>query len=121
MGAIVAGVIAGAAPAYFSHTYGGFFDTDMFNVLFPLMTVLFLTESIYAKKPLFKAVYAAISAIFLALFSLTWGGYAYMVLLTFVSLILYFPASYLMDKFDGKDLSNKKTMVYKTILQQYLS
>ncbi len=107
-GAVVAGVIAGAAPAYFSHTYGGFFDTDMFNVLLPLMTVLFLTESIYAKKPLFKAVYAAISAIFLALFSLTWSGYAYMVLLTFGTMILYFPASYLMDKFDGKDLSNKK-------------
>lgn len=107
-GAVVAGIIAGAAPAYFSHTYGGFFDTDMFNVLFPLMTVLFLTESIYAKKPLFKAVFAAISAIFLALFSLSWSGYAYMVLLTFGTLILYFPASYLMDRFDGKDLSNKK-------------
>lgn len=107
-GAIVAGVIAGAAPAYFTHTYGGFFDTDMFNVLFPLMTVLFLTESIYAKKTVFKALYAVLSALFLALFSLSWSGYAYMVLLTFGTLILYFPASYLMDKFDGKDLSNKK-------------
>ncbi|MEE1117236.1 STT3 domain-containing protein [Methanosphaera sp.] len=107
-GAIVAGLIAGAAPAYFTHTYGGFFDTDMFNVLFPLMTVLFLTESIYAKKTTFKAIFAALSAIFLALFSLSWSGYAYMVILTFGTLILYFPASYLMDKFDGKDLSNKK-------------
>ena len=107
-GAIVAGVIAGAAPAYFSHTYGGFFDTDMFNVLFPLMTVLFLTESIYARKPLFKAIYAALSAGFLALFSLSWSGYAYMVLLTFGSLILYFPVSYFMDKHDGLDVSNKK-------------
>ena len=107
-GAIVAGIIAGAAPAYFAHTYGGFFDTDMFNVLLPLMIVLFLTESIYAKKPVFKAIFAACSALCLGLFSMTWSGYAYMVLLTFGSLILYLPASYIMDKLDGKDLSNKK-------------
>ena len=107
-GAIIAGVIAGAAPAYFSHTYGGFFDTDMFNVLLPLMIVLFLSESVYAKKPLFKGIFAAISALFLGLFSLTWSGYAYMVLLTFGTLILYFPASYIMDKRDGLDLSDKK-------------
>lgn len=107
-GAIVAGIIAGAAPAYFSHTYGGFFDTDMFNVLFPLMIVLFLTESFYAKKPIYKAIFAFISALFLGLFSLSWSGYAYMVLLTFGTLILYYPASYIADKLDGKDLSNKK-------------
>ena len=107
-GAIIAGIIAGAAPAYFSHTYGGFFDTDMFNVLLPLMTVLFLTESIYAKKPIFKALYAGIAALFLGLFSIAWSGYAYMVLLTFGTLILYFPASYIMDRKDGKDLSNIK-------------
>lgn len=107
-GAVIAALIAGAAPAYFSHTYGGFFDTDMFNVLLPLLITLFLTESVYAKKPVFKVVYAALSAVFLALFSMAWSGYTYMVLLTFGSLILYLPASYLMDKFDGKDLSDKK-------------
>ncbi len=107
-GAIVAGIIAGAAPAYFSHTYGGFFDTDMFNVLLPLVIVMFLSESVYAKKPLFKGIFAALSALSLALFSLSWSGYTYMVLLTVGTLILYIPASYIMDKRDGKDLSNKK-------------
>ncbi|WP_069592956.1 STT3 domain-containing protein [Methanosphaera sp. WGK6] len=107
-GAIVAGIIAGAAPAYFSHTYGGFFDTDMFNVLLPLMIVLFLTESVYAKKPAYKGIYAIISALFLALFSLSWSGYTYMVLLTFGTLILYLPISYFVDKKDGKNISNVK-------------
>ncbi|WP_455646191.1 STT3 domain-containing protein [Methanosphaera sp.] len=107
-GAIVAGIIAGAAPAYFSHTYGGFFDTDMFNVLLPLMIVLFLTESVYAKKPVWKGIYAVISALFLALFSLSWSGYTYMVLLTFGTLILYLPISYCVDKKDGKNISNVK-------------
>lgn len=107
-GAIVAGVIAGAAPAYFSHTYGGFFDTDMFNVLLPLMIVLFLTESVYAKKPLFKAIFAVCSALTLGLFSLSWSGYPYMIILTFGALIFYLPISYIIDRFDGKDLSNKK-------------
>lgn len=107
-GAVVAGVIAGAAPAYFSHTYGGFFDTDMFNVLLPLLIVLFLIEAVYASKPVWKGVYAAISAVFLALFSLSWSGYTYMVLLTVGTLILYYPASYIMDRHNGKDLSHKK-------------
>lgn len=107
-GAIVAAVIAGAAPAYFSHTYGGFFDTDMFNVLLPVLIALFLTEAVYAKKPLHKGISAALSAGFLALFSLSWSGYTYMVLLTVGTLILYYPASYIMDKRDGKNISNKK-------------
>ncbi len=105
-GAIVAGVIAGAAPAYFSHTYAGFFDTDMFNVLIPLMIALFLTESVYAKKPVYKVLYSVIAALFLALFSLSWSGYTYMVLLTFGTLILYLPASYFMDRLDGKRIPN---------------
>lgn len=104
-GAIIAGLIAGAAPAYFSHTYGGFFDTDMFNVLLPLLIALFLTESVYASKPVYKAIYAALSAVFLGLFSMAWSGYTYMVLLTFGALILYIPASYLMDRHDGRDRS----------------
>lgn len=107
-GAIVAGVIAAAAPAYFIHTYGGFFDTDMFNVLIPLMIVLFLTEAVYAKKPVHKAGLAVLSALTMALYSLAWSGYTYMVLLTIGALILYIPASYIMDRKDGKDVSNKK-------------
>ncbi|RAP49800.1 MAG: hypothetical protein BZ136_02845 [Methanosphaera sp. rholeuAM74] len=107
-GAIVAGIIAGSAPAYFSHTYGGFFDTDMFNVLLPLLIVLFLTESIYTKNRVLKVVFAALSAGCLALFSLAWSGYTYMVLLTFGTLILYIPASYIMDKMDGEKISSKK-------------
>ena len=106
-GAIVAGLIAGAAPAYFSHTYGGFFDTDMFNVLLPLLIALFLSEAVYAKKPIFKAILAAIAAVCLGLFSMAWSGYTYMVLLTFATLILYIPASYLMDRRDGKKIDSK--------------
>lgn len=104
-GAIIAGLIAGAAPAYFSHTYGGFFDTDMFNVLLPLLIALFLTESVYASKPVYKAIYAALSAGCLGLFSLAWSGYTYMVLLTFGTLILYIPASYIMDRRDKLETS----------------
>ncbi len=106
-GAVVAGLIAGAAPAYFQHTYAGFFDTDMFNVLLPLMIVLFLIESVRASKPIFKVIYAALASLFLGLFSMAWSGYTYMVILTFGTLIFYIPASYLMDKFDGKKIDNK--------------
>ncbi len=106
-GAIVAGVIAGAAPAYFSHTYGGFFDTDMFNVLLPLLIVLFLTESIYTKRMSLKVVFSVVAAGLLGLSSLAWSGYFYMIALTYGALILYIPASYIMDRRDGVDMSNR--------------
>ncbi|MBE6487752.1 MAG: peptide transporter [Methanosphaera stadtmanae] len=112
-GAVIAGLIAGAAPAYFSHTYGGFFDTDMFNVLLPLLIALFLTESVYASKPIYKVIYAALSAGCLGFFSLAWSGYTYMVLLTFGTLILYIPASYIMDRRDGLETSPFMTWLKK--------
>ncbi len=107
-GAIVAGVIAGAAPAYFSHTYGGFFDTDMFNVLLPLLIVVFLTESVYTNRMSLKIVFSVIAAGFLGLSSIAWSGYFYMIALAYGALILYIPASYIMDRHDGVDLSNKR-------------
>ncbi|MCD7782205.1 MAG: dolichyl-diphosphooligosaccharide--protein glycosyltransferase subunit STT3 [Methanosphaera sp.] len=103
-GATVAALIVGLAPAYFSHTYGGFFDTDMFNVLLPLLITLFLTESVYARKTPYKVLYAVISALCLGLFSMAWSGYAYMVLLTFGALLLYLPVSYLVDRKDGREI-----------------
>ena len=39
-GAIVATLIIVLAPNYFSHTFAGFFDTDMFYYIFSLLTIL---------------------------------------------------------------------------------
>jgi dolichyl-diphosphooligosaccharide--protein glycosyltransferase len=40
-GGIAAGILVGLAPWYFSHTFAGFFDTDMFSMLFPILIVGF--------------------------------------------------------------------------------
>ena len=44
-GGIAAGVLAVTSPLYFVRSVPGWFDTDMFNVLFPLLTILFLFEA----------------------------------------------------------------------------
>ncbi|MDO5851256.1 MAG: STT3 domain-containing protein [Methanobacteriaceae archaeon] len=112
-GAVVAAVIATAAPAYFTHTYAGFFDTDMFNVLLPLMVALFLTESIYSKNNILKAVLAALSALTLAIFSLSWVGYGYMLLLAVGSLVIYIILSFILDKkvYLKEDMPNVKEWI----------
>jgi len=45
-GGIAAAIIIGLTPVYVSHTYAGFFDTDMFNMILPLLFVWLFVESI---------------------------------------------------------------------------
>ena len=45
-GGVTAGLLVGLAPAYFSHTFAGFFDTDMFNMLLPLLVAYFFILSL---------------------------------------------------------------------------
>ncbi len=49
-GGITAGLLVGLAPAYFAHTFAGFFDTDQFNMLLPLLVVMFFIYSILANE-----------------------------------------------------------------------
>ena len=63
-GGITAGILVGVTTFYFSHTFAGFFDTDMFNMLLPLLVVWFFSESITTnenRRKMLFAVYAALS------------------------------------------------------------
>ena len=89
-GAIVAAILVCLGPNYFSHTFAGFFDTDMFNVFFPLFTFLFFTESVRSDNIIARIVYAILTVVSLLLFSLAWGGwYFYAFLLVAVAILYY--------------------------------
>ena len=88
-GGIVAGILVGLAPAYFMHTFAGFFDTDMFNMLFPILIVGFFIMSILTKDLKTRSIYAVLSAVSLLVYSIAWEGWWYMFYLIIGMAIVY--------------------------------
>ncbi len=88
-GGITAGLLIGLAPSYFAHTFAGFFDTDMFNILFPILVIWFFSESILAKDMRNKTIFAVLSAFSMLLFSLAWQGWWYVFYLVIATVVVY--------------------------------
>ena len=74
-GGIVAGLLVGLAPWYFAHTFAGFFDTDMFNMLFPILIIGFFVMSMLAKDIKTRSIYVALSSISMLVYSMAWEGW----------------------------------------------
>lgn len=77
-GGIAAALLVATAPAYFAHTFAGFFDTDMFNVIMPILVVWFFVESVRANNFRNRTIFALLSAISIFIFSVAWIGWWYM-------------------------------------------
>ena len=88
-GGITAGILVGTVPAYFTHTFAGFFDTDMFNMLFPILVVGFFITSILAKDIRTRSIYVSLSAVFLLVYSTAWEGWWYIFYLLVGTAVVY--------------------------------
>ena len=88
-GGITAGILVGTAPTYFSHTFAGFFDTDMFNMLLPLLVVWFFVEAIYTKNIKMRTCFVPLSAFSMLLFSMAWVGWWYMFYLIMFTVVAH--------------------------------
>ena len=88
-GGIVAGILVGLAPSYFLHTFAGFFDTDVFNMLFPIMIVGFFIMSILSKDIKSRSIYVVLSAAMMALYSVAWEGWWYIFYLLIGTAVVY--------------------------------
>ena len=98
-GGITAGLLVGLAPSYFAHTFAGFFDTDMFNMLIPLLIVYFFVLSILSKDMKHRTIYAGLSAISMLIFSLAWQGWWYIFYLVIGTVVVYLLVSKYVFKF----------------------
>ncbi|MDR2830263.1 MAG: glycosyltransferase family 39 protein [Methanobrevibacter sp.] len=76
-GGVVAALLTAMSPNFFSHTYAGFYDTDMFTVLLPLIMLFFFIESIRLKNPKYRIISAVLTAITVVIFSISWVGYIF--------------------------------------------
>ncbi|MBM4242129.1 MAG: peptide transporter, partial [Euryarchaeota archaeon] len=86
-GGIVAGILTVMSLIYVIRTVPGFFDTDMFNVLFPFLVVWFFVEAFYADDTKKSMYYAFLSGFSMFIFSLAWNGWQYLLyVISFVSI-----------------------------------
>jgi len=74
-GGIAAGLLVATTYQYFQHTFAGFFDTDMFNMLFPILIVWFFVESIRAKDIRNRSIFIALSVVSMLVYSAAWEGW----------------------------------------------
>lgn len=88
-GAVAAGVFAVTAPLYAVRTVPGFFDTDMFIVIFPLLIIWFFIEAMQSKNMKVQIIFAGLSAFLLFVFSAAWSGWYYLFYIVFLFSIGY--------------------------------
>jgi dolichyl-diphosphooligosaccharide--protein glycosyltransferase len=85
----VTGILIVTAPVYFMRTVAGFFDTDMFNILLPLLTVFFFSEAIETPNKQKMLLFTLFSAISILLFSLAWLGWSYIFYIMLFTGLIY--------------------------------
>ncbi len=118
-GGIVSGIIIATAPTYFAHTFAGFFDTDMFNMIFPLIAMWFFIESVITNSVIKSVIFAVLSAVSLAVFSMAWVGYVFYVALIAIIAIIYAIISFIYNKkIEHRKYANVKDVIseHKEIL-----
>ncbi|MEN6552308.1 MAG: STT3 domain-containing protein [Methanobacterium sp.] len=101
-GAFVAGILAVTAPLYFVRTVPGWFDTDMFNLFFPLLVTWLFVEAMTAKKFKNQIVISILAAFSMLLFALAWNGWQYQ----FYILVLFTAIYIVWRKIKGLNVKN---------------
>ena len=89
-GAIAATLLVVLGPNYISHTFAGFFDTDMFNITLPLFFILFFVEAVKSDKLVHRIIFSVLSVISIALYALSWTGYIFYPAVMILVMIVFF-------------------------------
>ncbi len=103
-GAVAAGVLTVTIPFYFARTVPGWFDTDMFNLIFPFLVVWFLFE---AYDNIYKSnqkglIFSFLSGFSIFLFSLAWNGWQYL----FYIITIFWLIQIIWSSFKGRNVKN---------------
>lgn len=89
-GAMIAGILTVTSPLYVRRTIPGFFDTDMFILVFLISIIWLYIEAFQSENIKKRVVLAVSSALLMFAFSLAWSGWYYL-----FYLILIFSIGYL--------------------------
>ena len=93
IGGFFAAVLIAVHPAFISRTAAGFADTDAYNILFPLLITWMFLEAFESSDIKKKVIFSGIAGLLTGLFSLTWGGWWYILdflVLSSIACLVYF-------------------------------
>lgn len=100
LGAFISCLFVGLAPVFLSRSCVGWFDTDVLNLLFPLLITWFYLNALTAKRPKPRLGWLFLSSMFLGLFSFSWGYWWFIFLIIIIfeiyslAKIILLPARY---------------------------
>ncbi|HAJ56716.1 MAG TPA: hypothetical protein DCL35_02975 [Candidatus Omnitrophica bacterium] len=75
LGAFVAAFSINLSPYFLARSTNEWFDTDIYNVLFPLLSFGAFVAALQDKKVLGRILFSALSGFFLACYASTWKGW----------------------------------------------
>jgi asparagine N-glycosylation enzyme membrane subunit Stt3 len=101
-GALAAGIFTVTVPVLVVRTVAGYFTTDMFIVLFPLLVTLFYIEAIHSKNIKKQIVLAIMAAFSISLFAMGWIGWTFQFYLMVIFTTFYIIAL----RLKGDDILN---------------
>ncbi len=88
-GGFIAATIVAIHPSFLIRTMGGIFDTDGYNVVFPLLITWIFIEALESRNIKNNVILSAVGGLLVGLFSFTWGGWWYIFDFVLASTALY--------------------------------
>jgi len=105
LGAFICCLFVGLAPIFLLRSCVGWFDTDVLNLLFPLLIIWFYLNALKAKRPKSRFGWLFLSSIFLGLFSFSWGYWWFIFLIIIIFEIYSFAKIILLSaRYEGRGL-----------------
>ena len=101
---IAASVLVSVNTMFLTRTMGS--DTDVYNVMFPLLIVWMIIEAFEAEKNRNKAIFAVLAGLFMGIFSFAWMGWWYIFDFMIAAIAIYI--LYLLFETKRKERSEKE-------------
>lgn len=114
-GALVAGLLTVLAPFYFIRTVPGWFDTDIFVIIFPILVVWLFWEANHAYSLKNSLILSSFAGFSMFLFATAWNGWQYYFYLIVVFSVLWLVGSCIAKKPLKKFLYIILTFIFVTL------
>ncbi|MGV8150732.1 MAG: STT3 domain-containing protein [Candidatus Woesearchaeota archaeon] len=106
------------SPLFITRTLGS--DTDIWNVMFPLIILWIFLEAYESKDIIKKAVLGAIAGLLVGCFSFAWTGWWYIFLFIILAVVLYFVFEIIRNFLKHKNLRKTVTKTFMTDIAVFI-
>ena len=81
---LTSGFIVGLAPIFLPRSSAGWFDTDVLNMIFPVLIIWAYLMSLRIRQRRWKVFWIALSSFFVGMFSFTWSRWWFILLVILI-------------------------------------